>query len=133
MKHAVIGYKTKDYFIQRYDAEWSTSGTGFDPAFGTWAGNTAYGSSSQTPNTVFSAQFNLIVPSKNGDIYIMLDTYPHAIVPSTCRSGSYKDRSDATQTAQYPVVYFGVFKDNQVTSSTDFTTATVPDFGFKYY
>ena len=63
----------------------------------------------------------------------MLDTYPGSVIPPICRQGSYNDRLGSSSTSNYPVVYFGVFKDDQVTSSTTFDTSTVPKFGFKYY
>jgi len=68
-----------------------------------------------------------------GDIYIMLDTYPYNMVPQVCRTGTYQDRLLSTQTSDYPVVYFGAFKNSQLTTASDYTTGTVPDFGYKYY
>lgn len=68
-----------------------------------------------------------------GDIYIMLDTYPYNMVPEVCRRGTYKDRLLATQTSNFPVVYMGAFKQNQLISTDDYTTSKAPDFGYKYY
>jgi hypothetical protein len=46
-----------------------------------------------------------------GDIYLSLDTYPYHMVPEVCRTGTYKDRLESTQTSNYPMIYMGVFKN----------------------